>query len=329
LRVGDVVQTQPRSGAEISFHSGNVVRVRPDSVVYIGGSAESSTAAWRVQSGRVNFSVAHEQTEIVTPTVRTTAGQNASGHIDVGDAGETDVKIFRGQAEVETREGQTITLGENQAVQVDAAGKAGVRLELPAPPRLVSPRMRAELARAAPPGAAAELQWTAVVHGQTYHVAVDYNVTQANLLLSAALEQDGIRGTTHALSGLDSGRYFWRVAAVNGDGIEGAFSRTSFFTVVDAQPAEPEPSPTPLGAGGGPPRLAVQAIEEVAPGVVHVSGRTDPGATIEVGRTPVRVLPDGSFSEYLRHDGLETELVVRATSPEGKVAERSRRVTPR
>jgi hypothetical protein len=46
LHVGDVVQTESRAGAQIQFNSGSLVSVRPDSVVYIGGSAEASTAAW-------------------------------------------------------------------------------------------------------------------------------------------------------------------------------------------------------------------------------------------------------------------------------------------
>ncbi len=152
LHVGDVVQTETRAGAQISFNSGSVVSVRPDSVVYIGGSAEASTAAWRVQSGRVNFSTGDEATEIVTPTLKTTALQNATGNIDVGEAGDTGVKIFRGQAEVETTQGQRITLSENQAVQVDAAGKAGARLELPPPPTLVAPAPKAQAAARGPPG---------------------------------------------------------------------------------------------------------------------------------------------------------------------------------
>jgi len=251
----------------------------------------------------------------VTPF--TTALQNAAGNIDVADTGETGVKIFRGQAEVETTQGQRITLGENQAVQVDAAGKAGARLDLPPPPVLVSPAVRAQLERAAPPAPSAQLQWTAVVNGTTYNVAVDYNVTQANLLLSAALEQPGIVGTTHALTGLDVGRYFWRVAAVNRDGVEGAFSKTAFFSVVVSTTPGPAPTPTPSA-----PLLVLQTVEEVASGIVHVRGRTEPGGTVEVGGAPVRVLPDGRFSEYVRHAG--GELVVRATGPGGAVAEQSR-----
>jgi len=325
LHVGDVVQTEARAGAQISFNSGSVVSVRPDSVVYIGGSAEASTAAWRVQSGRVNFATGDEATEILTPTLKTTAYQNASGNIDVGDAGDTGVKIFRGQAEVETTQGQRISLGENQAVQVDAAGKAGARLELPPPPTLVAPASRAKLPLVAPPEASAKLSWTAVKNGITYRVAMDYNVTQANLLLSAALDEPGIASTSHDVKGLNVGRYFWRVSAVNSDGLEGAPSRVSYFAVVEPEALQRAPTPTP---GPEPPTLVVESLDEVAPGIVHVGGRAAAGATVAVDGTTVKVLPDGSFSEYVRHSG-RGQIVVRATSADGQFTEQSRSVSKR
>ncbi|HSD66046.1 MAG TPA: hypothetical protein VLF95_05060 [Vicinamibacteria bacterium] len=325
LHVGDVVQTETRAGAQISFNSGSVVSVRPDSVVYIGGSAEASTAAWRVQSGRVNFSTGDEATEIVTPTLRTTAHQNASGNIDVGAAGDTGVKIFRGQAEVETTQGQRITLTENQAVEVDAGGRAGTTVDLPPPPTLVAPAPRARLPFVAPPAASAKLSWNAVRNGVTYRLTMDYNVTQANLLLSAALEQPGIPSTSHEVKGLNVGRYFWRVSAVNRDGVEGAPSHVFFFAVVEPEAPQPAPTPTPAAEG---PRLALQALDAVAPGIVHVGGRTAAGATVTVDGTEVKVLPDGSFSEYVRYSGTG-EVVVRATSPDGRFTEQSRAVPKR
>jgi hypothetical protein len=273
----------------------------------------------------VNFSVGDETTEIVTPTVKTTALQNATGNIDVGESGETGVKIFRGQAEVETTQGQRITLNENQAVQVDAAGKAGSRLELPPPPTLVAPASKSQLPLVAPPGASATLSWNEVKNGVTYRVAMDYNVTQANLLLSAALDEPGITATRHDLKGLNLGRYFWRVSAVNKDGLEGAFSRVAFFAVVP--PQAPQPAPTPE-AGAQPPALLLQALDEVAPGIVHVGGRTDPGATVTVNGTPVKVMPDGSFSEYVRRVG-PGDIVIRTTSPDGQFTEQARAVSKR
>jgi hypothetical protein len=325
LHVGDVVQTETRAGAQISFNSGSVVSVRPDSVVYIGGSAEASTAAWRVQAGRVNFSTGDEATEIVTPTVRTTALQNAAGNIDVTDKGDTGVKIFRGQAEVQTTQGQKITLSENQAVQVDSAGKAGSRVDLPPPPTLITPAPKSKLPLVAPPEASARLSWNAVKNGVTYRVAMDFNVTQANLLLSAALDESGLTTTSHDLKGLNLGRYFWRVSAVNKDGFEGAFSRVSFFAVVEPEGPQPAATPTP---GEKPLALVLQAIDEVAPGIVHVGGRTDPGATVTVDGNAVKVLADGSFSEYVRRSG-PGELVVRATGPDGRFTEQSRAVSKR
>ncbi|OFV88936.1 MAG: hypothetical protein A2V74_11580 [Acidobacteria bacterium RBG_16_70_10] len=321
LHVGDTVQTEPRSGAEVSFHAGSVVRVRPDSIVYIGGSAESSTAAWRVQSGRVNFAIGDQQTEIVTPTLKTTAEKNAAGNIDVGDAGETGVKIFSGEAQIETTQGQVITLAENEAVQVDAQGKAGSKVALPAAPTLVGPEGRAQIPFVPAPGATTRLQWNAVKDGVTYRVAMDYNVVQANLLLSAALDERGLRDTTHELRGLDLGRYFWRVAGVNKDGLEGAFSRVSFFAVVT--PAEPTPAPAPT-AEAGPPRLVIQPVEALE-GALLVQGRTDPRASLTVDGHSIDVRPDGSFAEYIRR-GDQTKIVVRATGPDGQFSEQVRPV---
>jgi hypothetical protein len=325
LHVGDVLQTETRAGAEISFNSGSVVSVRPDSVVYIGGSAEASTAAWRVQSGRVNFATGGQATEIVTPTLKTTALQNASGNIDVSESGETGVKIFRGQAEVETTQGQKITLNENQAVQVDAAGRAGARLDLPPPPTLVAPTPKARLPFVVPPEATATLSWSAVKNGVTYHVAIDYNVTQANLLLSAALDEPGITTTTHDLKGLNVGRYFWRVSAVNEDGLEGAPSRVSFFAVVEPEVPQPAPTSTPTVP---PPALVLHAVDEVAPGILHVGGRTDPSAAVTVDGTPVKVMADGSFSEHVRR-GATGEVLVRATGQDGQATELARAVSKR
>jgi FecR protein len=320
LHVGDVVQTDPGSGAEIQFDTGSLVRVRPDSVVYLGGSAESSTAAWRVQSGRVNFSVGDQATEIVTPTARTKAGQNAAGNIDVGEAGDTGVRIFAGQAEVETTQGQRITLAENEAIRVDAAGAAGSKLALPPAPQLVAPPPAAELPYVAPPDTTTTLAWKAVPRAETYHVAIDYNVVQANLLLSAALDQTDVRQTTHELRGLDPGRYFWRVAAVNKEGLEGAYSRVSLFAILPGATPPPPPPPelTPLP-------LSVATVEEVAGGIIHVHGRAAPGSTVTVDGHEVDVSPDGSFSEYLRGTD-RGEVLVRATGPDGRSRELTRPV---
>jgi hypothetical protein len=93
----------------------------------------------------------------------------------------------------------------------------------------------------------------------------------------------------------------------------------------DAPPPAPVATPTPAAT---PPALVVQAVDEVTPGVVHVGGRAPRGSTVTVNGTPVKVLPDGSFSEFVRHGGAG-EVVVRATAPDGQFVEQSRAVAKR
>ena len=85
------------------------------------------------------------------------------------------------------------------------------------------------------------------------------------------------------------------------------------------------------GAGGlEAAQEAILAGIAAQPGVLWaaVVGRTAAGATVTVDGTAVKVLPDGSFSEYVRHGG-KGEVVVRATFPDGQFTEQSRPVSKR
>jgi Glucodextranase, domain B len=320
LRNGDVVKTEKASGAQLTFSTGNVVKVRPDSVVLISEGeaavAEEGTA-WHVQSGQVNFQL-KQNTEIITPTARTKAAANSSGNINVTDEGGTGVKIFQGSAQVATKQGQTITLAGNQAILVDAKGQAGPKIELPPPPGLVAPPIKAELPYVAPPLATAHLTWGEVKGAATYRVAMDYNVVQADLLLSAALDMPGIGETKHDTANLEPGRYFWRVAGVSKEGLEGDFSRVSSFSVIKA--LEPPPSPTDTA-----PKLSIDTPDVLA-SVVQVRGRTDPGASVTVDGHAIKVLADGSFSEFVKK-GDKPFIVVKATGANGQVTELTQNVS--
>jgi hypothetical protein len=155
--------------------------------------------------------------------------------------------------------------------------------------------------------------WAGAKGAATYHVAIDYNVKQAELLLSAALNEPSIEGTNHDLTGLDPGRYFWRVAGVSEDGWEGDFSRISLFSVVKRPEATARPSAAP--------KLIVQVSDLES--VLEVNGRTDPGAAVTVDGHEVTVLPDGGFNEHVRKSG-GPFIVVRATAPDGQFAEERR-----
>jgi predicted phage tail protein len=135
---------------------------------------------------------------------------------------------------------------------------------------------------ASPPEPSAKLSWTEVKGGAAYHVALDYNVTQANLLLSAALEETGVKGTSHDIKGLNLGRYFWRVAAVNKDGLEGAYSRVSHFQVVEPEVPQAAATPTPETPR---PRSWCRRSTRCRP-ASSTSAGAPRGATVTVNGTP-------------------------------------------
>ena len=59
-----------------------------------------------------------------------------------------------------------------------------------------------------------------------------------------------------------------------------------------------------------------------------MGGRTLAGATVTVDGTAVKVMADGSFSEYVKHSG-PGQVVVRATGPDGQFTEQARAVAKR
>ena len=70
------------------------------------------------------------------------------------------------------------------------------------------------------------------------------------------------------LRGYDTGTYYWKVAAIDAGGAEGRFSDLWRFALARA------PASTLL-----PPTLSVETLE-LKGNVLHVRGRTEPGATL-------------------------------------------------
>ena len=324
LRKSDLVRTGAGSAAEIAFFDGTIVHVRPDSLITIEETAEDPSTkqrkvAWHISSGEVNFqtvrrSVAGSAAEISTPTVRTTAAEQTEGGIRVAQSGDSDVRIWRGSGQVETRTGEKVSLGPSEAVAVDASGKAAAKKVLPPVPTLLAPPHQAEITYPDPTRATTMLAWKAVPGATSYHVMLDYSA----YFNRPIVDRGGIADSSVQLQGLDTGKYYWRVAAVDKEGVEGAYSEFARFTVVRRG--------GPGTAGGPPPPLAIQELE-LRTNILQIKGRTEPGATVTVNGQRVDVQNDGTFNEFITLDkpGRQT-VVVRATGLAGGVNEQRRQV---
>jgi hypothetical protein len=309
LKKSDLVRTGPGAAAEITFFDGTVVHVRPDSLITIEETSEDPSTkrrrvAWHISSGEVNFQTVRKNmpessTEISTQTVRTTTGELSEGSIRVAESGDSDVRIFRGTSEVQTKTGEKIQVAASEALKVDAAGKAAPKITLPPVPALLAPPHQTEVSYVNPAQATTLLVWKPVPGAANYHLMVDYSAYFNRPLVDRA----GIKDSSVELRGLDTGKYYWKVAAVDTTGVEGPYSDFARFTVS---------RPQGVGPGSGPaPVLVLQQPLDVRANILQVKGRTEPGATLTVNGQRVDVAPDGSFNEFVTLDkpGKQTVLI--------------------
>jgi hypothetical protein len=322
LRKSDLVRTGPGGTAEITFFDGTVVHVRPDSLITIEDTSEDFATkrrrvAWHISSGEVNFqtgkkNVPGSATEISTPTVqRLTAGELTDGGIRVAQSGDSDVKIYRGSTQVVTKAGEKLTLGASEALKIDATGKAGPKQVLLDAPVLQAPPHQTEMSYPDPSRATTLLSWRSVPGAISYHVMVDYSPYFNRPLVDQVRKDSSVE-----LRGLDTGKYYWRVAALDKDGVEGGFSGFARFTVVRKEGG--------AGGSGTPPLLVIEAVD-VRANILQIKGRTEPGATVTVNDQRVDVQGDGSFNEFIQLDkGGRQIVVIRSTSINGGVSKQER-----
>ena len=318
LRQNDLVRTGPGGTAEIRFEDGFVFSVRPDSLITVEESTQNTVSREQrvglsIQSGEANFQTPARgvpgRATISTPTVRTTAERETAGNIQVAQSGETGLRIFRGRGEATTRTGQKIALASNEGVKVNAAGAAGTKTVLPVVPSLTAPPHQTEVAYPDLPQAVTLLMWNSVPGASGYRVMVDYSPSVARPLY----DRHAQRATQLELRGLEAGTYYWKVAAVDASGSEGGFSEMWRFSLTRA-PAGPLPP------------LSIDTLE-LKGNVLHVRGRSEPGATLTLDGERLEVQSDGSFNEFLTVDAGTASVTLRSTSVRGGVAEQRRRVT--
>lgn len=315
LRQSDLVRTGSGGTAEIRFADGTVFSVRPDSLITIEESTQNPVSrqqrvALSIQSGEANFQTAPRtvpgSTTISTPTVRTTTERETSGNIQVAESGATGLRIFRGAGQAETRAGQKIVLASNEGVKVDAGGAAGPKLALPTVPLLTAPPSETEVTYPDLARGVTLLVWSPVPAAQAYRVLVDFSPAFARPLY----DRQGVHGTQMELRGLEAGTYYWKVSAIDAHDSEGGFSELWRFTLSQAPQSAPSPPP-----------ITVETVE-LKGNVLHVRGRTQPGATLTCNGERLEVQPDGSFNEFLTYQaGPGGSVLLKVTGVKGGVSE--------
>jgi hypothetical protein len=143
--------------------------------------------------------------------------------VQVADGGDTRIEVTRGGLKVRAG-GEEAHLAAGQGAQVKRGGKVKKISLLPAPPT-VGPEDGDHLNTVD-----VVLSWKKVVGAQRYRLAVASDAGFAHKIVELEAT-DASSAPVH----LDAGTYFWRVAAVDGDGLEGSTTRARRF-IIDTTP---------------------------------------------------------------------------------------------
>jgi hypothetical protein len=176
---------------------------------------------------------------------------------------------------------------------------------MPTAPNLLTPAHGTALMYPEPQHSTTRLTWETVAEAASYHLLVDHG----GFFLAPILDQKGISDPAWELTALPDGRYYWKVAAVGKNGGE-TFSTFFSFSITR----------TP----GSPPLLVLDQFEARG-NVLHIVGRTTPGAAITINGQSADVTANGDFSEYVSLPGTGHQAVtIRATDSHGRATEVTR-----
>ncbi|HEY6000562.1 MAG TPA: FecR domain-containing protein, partial [bacterium] len=305
LASGDRVRTFSSARAEVSFDDGNVLRIKPDSLIVIGDLTENVRT--KVRKSSVRLLVSNIEADIKKSVVRgsqfrlemptaTADVEKARLSVEIRPDKQSQVSVYSGQVALDTG-AQKVQVTDRTSVVINALKEISRPENLLPAPRLRTPRPL-ETWPTASGGVVVPCAWEPVPGARAYRV----EVAGDRFFDKPVFARDDVRETAVTTSALSQGVYFVRVAALDTQGRAGDFS---------------DPVPLRVVLDRVAPTVEVQKCVALRTGrgrELLVNGRTEPGATVSVGGVPVTVDASGYFSAVIRGpaaEGAEAEVVAR------------------
>jgi hypothetical protein len=310
------IQSYKRSGATITFDSGNelilgeeslIVVRRPRGLGFLRRPQPSVLFIDGVLEGKLGPAGADRTGVAVLAsggTISALPGTTESTdiHLAAGPEGATTLSVLKGAAELKWGE-ESLVVGENEAVVFDENQPPEASFHLPGPPVPIQPSGDEEFVyRSVPPPIAFE--WFAEEATSDFRLVIARDPE-----FSDVVHDEEVSRARYVHGNLPAGRYFWRVSALR-DGAEGLVGEVSRFTVsLDQQP----------------PELEVRFPEgTVRASTLVIEGATDPDSRVFIGDLEVATTHSGEFEETLPLRSGYNIVVVQAVDPAGNTTFESR-----
>ena len=315
LRSGDYVRTGPGGSAEIAFANGSRSIVRPDTMFKVyraqssifGGSQQTINMSY----GWVNLDTAERESSVTTPDAETLVKRDTAASVAYDRASKRGFFVnYQGNLEVASKSGERRTVNALQQV-LQVGAKLSAPGALPDTPELLQPGENFQVSLAK--SDRLELDWQPVTGATRYALQV-----AADPQFRDRVIDDANRVRTGAALGLrGEGRFEWRVAAIDRNGVQGPWSAPSRFRVTASLSGTSDDRP---------PTLELQYIKPYG-SIFMLGGTTEPGVQLEINGERVTVAPDGTFTKTIQllEEGWSF-LTLRARDGRGNTTERRERV---
>ncbi len=316
LSEGDRIQTGQKASCRLVFQDGMVTVIRPNSLITIRESVKGrvdpdSLAEIRLETGKLTLKSAYKQSN--KAKVDTKAGEASAydqSELFVSYSAlevATDLSVYEGKAiakagetSTEVRINQMVTLRDNQSLSE--------LVDLPAPPRLLTPDNFSKFEMEVDQKLPILLGWESSEATASYHIELS-----PNILFTEYIHEDNryFRNTIQ-FNNLSEGVYFWRVSCINSKHVEGTPSSVFQFQIGQ------EFISNMVAVDTKPPLLKITDAS-VYGYTVLVSGRTEKSATVSVnGKKTVHDVATGKFNVALNMPSAGVhQLLIVAKDPAG------------
>ncbi len=301
LHAGDSIKTSAQGAAEIIYEDGRMVAIAPESLLQIdvvaaGDAGQALHVTENLVNGALRLSpseTAHDEATHRIQTHSATLGGDAqSAEVSVAhDAASSTTRFdaHQGRARIEAG-GRSTPLEGGTRVSVDATGEASPPTPFLPRPRLIAPEAAQDLRYVNPAETPTAFAWTPVEGASGYRLAGG----RSSLLARVELARDRIADGFTQVRGLESGWWYWQVAALDATGEPGDPSVVGAFRVVKTRPVVDDDHEPP----------ALTILETLQSGTLAIiSGRTEPDASVSVAGRPVLPEEDGHFTAVVRVGG--------------------------
>src|SRR5262249_31633010 len=221
-------------------------------------------------SGALSVYTANSSSTVTTDAATASVAKGSRVGIDVAEGEKTEVTTYLGKATVSTGK-ETVVLADREKIQAGVKnGITTAKVIVPESPQAVLPPDNRIFDLKT--GDQIDLRWSPTKNA----VRSRLQIARSRVVVPDATDVDlDDRKTTAArVKGSREGAYFWRVAAINADGVVSDWSIVRRFKML----AEPPPVAT---GGGQPPPLTVSTPQQMG-SLFLIYGRPAPGAIVTV-----------------------------------------------